>query len=709
MLKKYDKILYEVLIDKTSATKESLEPIIKKVEDSGQGFKQVLIDEGLFIEKNILVLLAEKLGFEYYNLREIIPEEEVLSKVPVKIASYYNFLPLNIKERILTVAVNYPLDIMIQDEIRTQLGYNIKIGLSCSRDILEGLNKFYGVATQTLEGIDSDKSQKKELPSGDNSEDVVEDIGKLAGAASVINLVNQIIIDGWKKRASDIHIEPYRDKSFIRYRIDGLLYDTHVSDKMSKFLKPIVSRIKIMSSLNIVERRLPQDGRAVVKVQGEILDLRISTMPTPFGESLVMRILPTKRLLGLEKLGLSTKNLQTLMSVIRKPNGIIFVTGPTGSGKTTTLYSCLNEINTKVRKIITIEDPIEYETTGITQMQVMPQIGLTFSQGLRSILRHDPDVIMLGEIRDLETAEIAIRIALTGHLMFSTLHTNDAAGGITRLIDIGVEPYLVASSSEAFIAQRLIRVLCLECKYEDKTVSQEIREMISKDLGIGLESFSIFNAKGCEHCNFTGFVGRQAIYEILVLDEEIKNLIIKRTPSSQIKSAAVSKGMTVLRQDGWQKVIAGLATVEEVMQITAPLENGSKKTFYNEPQSGKIIFSGLSQRAYNRLDDKINFTYEVYKTKEGLLRGEVNSKDTGTTKNISAGGLIFVSGEFLSMEYILSIKISFPDGGDYIQCLAKIVKITEIIPNKAYEVALCFLDIASTQRARIDKYVARKS
>ncbi|MCK5393782.1 MAG: type II/IV secretion system protein, partial [Candidatus Omnitrophica bacterium] len=404
MLKKYDKILYEVLIDKTSANKESLEPIAKKAEDLGQGFKQTLIEEGLFTEKNILLLLAENLGVEYYNLHEIIPNEEVISKVPVKIASYYKFFPLNIKERVLTVIVSYPLDINIQDEIRTQLGYSIEIGLSCLADILEGINKFYGVATQTLEGIDSNQSQKSELPSGDSSDDIVEDIEKLAGAASVINLVNQIIVDGWKKRASDIHIEPYRNKSFIRYRIDGILYDTHVSDKISKFLRSIISRIKIMSSLNIVERRLPQDGRCVVKVQGESLDLRISTIPTPFGESLVIRILPTKRIFGLEKLGFSTKDFQTLMTIIKKPNGIIFVTGPTGSGKTTTLYSCLNEINTKVRKVITIEDPIEYEMTGITQMQIMPQIGLTFSQGLRSILRHDPDVIMLGEVRDLETA-----------------------------------------------------------------------------------------------------------------------------------------------------------------------------------------------------------------------------------------------------------------------------------------------------------------
>ncbi len=709
MLKKYDKILYEVLIDKTSATKESLEPIVKKTEDSGQGFKQTLIEESLFTEKNILLLLAENLGVEYYNLHEIIPNEEVLSKVPVKIASYYKFFPLNIKERVLTVIVSYPLDINIQDEIRTQLGYSIEIGLSCLSDILEGINNFYGVATQTLEGIDSNQSQKSELPSGDSSDDIVEDIEKLAGAASVINLVNQIIVDGWKKRASDIHIEPYRNKSFIRYRIDGLLYDTHVSDKISKFLRSIISRIKIMSSLNIVERRLPQDGRCVVKVQGESLDLRISTIPTPFGESLVIRILPTKRIFGLEKLGFSTKDFQTLMTIIKKPNGIIFVTGPTGSGKTTTLYSCLNEINTKVRKVITIEDPIEYEMTGITQMQIMPQIGLTFSQGLRSILRHDPDVIMLGEVRDLETAEISIRIALTGHLMFSTLHTNDAASGITRLVDIGVEPYLVASSAEAFIAQRLIRVICMECKYEDKTVSQEVREMISRDLGISIESCSIFNAKGCEHCNFTGFIGRQAIYEILVVDEEIKDLIIKKTPSSRIKNVAVSKGMTVLRQDGWKKVIAGLATVEEVMQITAPLGHGTQKIFSNDIPSEESKLLGLGRRVYHRIENEINFTYEVYKTKDDLLKGEVSSENIANTKNISAGGLIFVSEEHLSMEYILSVKIKLSDGSEPIQCLSKVVRMSEIIPNKAYEVALCFLDIASTQRGRIDQYIGKKS
>ena len=353
----------------------------------------------------------------------------------------------------------------------------------------------------------------------------------------------------------------------IRYRIDGVLYNASVPSDIGRFFQAIVSRIKIMSNLDIVERRLPQDGRAIVNVGKEEFDLRISVLPTPEGEGIVIRVLPARMLFSLKKLGLEPKDLEILEKLIEKPHGIIFVTGPTGSGKTTTLYASLNKIKSTRNKIITIEDPIEYELEGITQVQIAAEVGLTFAQGLRSIFRHDPDIIMVGEVRDFETAELAIRVALTGHLVFSTLHTNDAAGAVNRLLDIGVEPYLVASSVEAFIAQRLVRLICPACKVEDKTVAQEIKLQIMKEMG-ATSDVKIYKGEGCETCNFTGFKGRTAIYEILVVDRMIRELILKKASTDKMREKAIERGMRVLCLSGWGKVIKGLTTPAEVMRVT---------------------------------------------------------------------------------------------------------------------------------------------
>ncbi|RKY33582.1 MAG: type II/IV secretion system protein, partial [Candidatus Duberdicusella sinuisediminis] len=448
-MKRAEDILKKVLIDR-GLIKEEDWAKVREEANKAENLILGLAQQGLISEKEALQILAQQLHLQYSDLKNVTIDKRVLDKVPVRIAFYYKFLPLKVEERDLTLAVSFPLDIKIQDEIRTHLGYNIKVVLASRGEILEALKRFYGVGAETLERI-SISSQEEAKPELEEVEKI-EEIESLAEDASVIRLVNEIISDAYKKRATDIHLEPYRGEVAVRYRIDGILYDIKTSSQIKDFFSAIISRIKIMANLNIVERRLPQDGRAIVKVQDEALDLRISTMPTPYGESVVIRILPTKMLFNLEKLGLSKRDLDILEGLIRKPYGIIFVTGPTGSGKTTTLYACLNRINTRDKKIITLEDPIEYEIKGITQVQVNPSIGLDFARGLRSILRHDPDIIMVGEVRDLETAEIAIRVALTGHLIFSTLHTNDAPSGITRLIDIGIEPYLISSSVEAFIA-----------------------------------------------------------------------------------------------------------------------------------------------------------------------------------------------------------------------------------------------------------------
>ncbi|UCC94433.1 MAG: Flp pilus assembly complex ATPase component TadA, partial [Candidatus Omnitrophota bacterium] len=515
------------------------------------------------------------------------------------------------------------------------------------------------------------------------------------------------ILEAYRKRATDIHLEPHRGDVAIRYRIDGILYDITVSPEVKNYIIPIISRIKIMCNLNIVERRLPQDGRAIVKAQDQTLDLRISTLPTPHGESIVIRILPTTMLFSLEKLGLSRKDLDILEELLRKSYGIIFVTGPTGSGKTTTLYACLRTINIRERKIITLEDPIEYELKGIIQIQVHPQIGLDFARGLRSILRHDPDIIMVGEVRDLETAEIAIRVALTGHLIFSTLHTNDAASGITRLIDIGIEPYLIASSVEAFIAQRLVRVICPNCKYEDAP-SRELKDSIRKELDLeSADKARVFKGKGCEQCNFTGFFGRTALYEILLVDDDIKELILKRLPSSEIKKMAKSKGMHTLMQDGWRKVVEGITTPEEVLRVISAQEYMLETRTEGIPVLKEAI-SDADRRAYPRLDTSVNVHYKGVKGK-----GEFSSKGFGAlqkfaiTKNISASGVCFTAPESLVPDSVLDLQIDLPDGKGPIKCLGRVVWVNKLSDGNS-EVGISLLDLTGGDKKRIGQYVKQE-
>jgi len=406
--------------------------------------------------------------------------------------------------------------------------------------------------------------------------------------------------------------------------------------------------------------------------------------------------------------------------LIKQPHGIIFVTGPTGSGKTTTLYACLSKINTDERKIITIEDPIEYELEGITQLQVLPKIGLSFSQGLRSMLRHDPDVMMVGEVRDAETAEIAIRVALTGHLVFSTLHTNDAASGITRLIDIGLEPYLVASSVEAFIGQRLVRVLCPHCKIEDKAALPELKKMIAEDLGLSSHNeVKIYKGKGCDKCNSTGFYGRTAVYEILLVDPEIRNLITGKSSSDEINNLAKSKGMLSMRQNGWRRVISGVTTPGEVLKVTqsevfaiesidhAPTLKKEKNPNIDLEKVEEIVKSSQdSRRDFARLDVRMNVRYKVVKCKDSKRITSI--EHNSVTENISAGGLVFLSNQPLPKETILEFKIELSGQAKPIQCLCKVVRVEEVIVNKTYDIAVCFLDISGAERTRFNKFVIEK-
>jgi len=564
----------QMLINKKLITSEQLEEGLSEQTRTGELLGAILIKKGFLNQEDFLKVLSEQFNVPFIKLKETTIDPLAIKKVPAKFAWYYKVMPVKFVDNKLLIASSDPLRSL--DDLRIFLGYDLKPALAEETEIMEAIKEHYGVGAETVEGIIAKAPKDTRGPDASKETGKIEDIEKLAEDASVVKLVNQIILEAYQKRATDIHIEPFRGKMSIRYRIDGVLYNANVPVDIERFFLAIISRIKIMSRLNIVERRLPQDGRAVIKIGKEELDLRISIIPTRYGEGMVIRILPMSMLFSLERLGLAPEDLELLAKLIKKPHGIILVTGPTGSGKSTTLYGCLNDIKSSRNKIITIEDPIEYELEGITQIQVVPEIGFTFAQGLRSILRHDPDIMMVGEIRDFETAELAIRSALTGHLVFSTIHTNDAAGAVARLLNIGIEPYLAASSVEAFIAQRLVRLICPDCKKIDTDVPDNFRTLIGQDIArssgglkhLKPEEINIYKGQGCKECNFTGYKGRTAIHEILVVDKGIRELMLRKASTDELRDKAVSSGMKTLRLCGWKKVIDGLTTPEEILRVT---------------------------------------------------------------------------------------------------------------------------------------------
>ena len=555
-------LLGENLIQKGLISRRELDIGLKEHKKTGQFLGTSLVKLGFIKEEELYPVLAEQLKLSYFKLKEITIDPKIIQKLPAKYAFHYKLIPVKFENDKLTVAVSDPLDLRTIDDLRLLLSLDVVSVLATESDIYEAIRKYYGIGGETIEKIMDTTELTKELTLSTSK---TEDVADLAEDASIIKFVNQILVQAVKDRATDIHIEPYEDELRVRYRIDGVLYDISVPSNIKYFQAAIVSRIKIMSNLDIVERRLPQDGRIKIKAGQEELDLRISILPTQFGESVDIRLLSGKMLYSLKNLGLSPSDISILGKLIEKPYGIIFVTGPTGSGKTTTLYACLSKIDKKDKKIITIEDPIEYQLKGVTQIQIHPSIGLSFATGLRSMLRHDPDIMMVGEVRDFETLEITIRVALTGHLVFSTIHTNDAAGAVARLLDMGVEPYLVASSVECFIAQRLVRLICLNCKTAVKPNKEVLVEFGIKE---DVNNLTIYEGKGCESCKFTGYRGRTGIYEFLVMNEEIRDLIIHRSSSDQIKKKALELGMHTLRMDGWERVKKGITTLDEVIRVT---------------------------------------------------------------------------------------------------------------------------------------------
>ncbi|HEX9780018.1 MAG TPA: GspE/PulE family protein [bacterium] len=531
------------LVEQRLISEEQLADALKLQTSDQQFLGAILLERGWVKPEALLEAAGAVYGLPTVRLREMRIEREALAQVPLKVALHFKVMPLSLADGTLRVAIANPQDLRLLDDLGLALERRVKIEpvLATEAEILDALKRHYGLGADTVDRIVADRARQPGA-SPAVPEESLEDIEHLAGDASVIKLVNQLILEAHQRRATDIHLEPYRGTVRLRYRVDGLLEQVDVPPAIRELFPAIISRVKVLSNLNIVERRLPQDGRASVKIGKEKLDLRIATLPTPAGESVVIRILPNQMLLDFAELGFQEQDLALLERMIRKPHGLICVTGPTGSGKTTTLYACLKRINTEERKIITIEDPVEYEMAHVTQVQVHPEIGLSFAQGLRSMLRHDPDVMMVGEVRDLETAELAVRCALTGHLVFSTLHTNDAVSALVRLMDMGVDPYLIASSIECIIAQRLVRTLCAHCKADGRP-------------------------RGCEECHRMGYLGRTAIYEFFVMSEPIRELILERASLDVVRRRAAELGMRPMRQHGEEKVRTGLTTMEELLRV----------------------------------------------------------------------------------------------------------------------------------------------
>ena len=550
--------LGQLLVERGIISFQELETALAEQKRTEEFLGTILIRRGVVSEDVLVPLLSEHLGIPCVHLKDIPIDPAALAKVPAKFANHYTLLPLRLSGHVLDVAIANPFDVQTLDELKLLLDCDVKPVLAGPHDIRSAIQRHYGLGASAVEQLLDTGAAQPLAPRSAS----VEDISALAEEASIVSFVNQVILQAVKDRATDIHFEPYEKAMRIRERVDGVLYEIPLPPDLVRLHQAVVSRIKVMAKLDIAERRLPQDGRIKVRLDGQELDLRVSVLPTSFGEGVDIRVLSSAMLFSLKQLGLGPDHLATLSTLLQKPHGIMFVTGPTGSGKTTTLYACLSTLNSTDRKIITIEDPIEYQIPGINQIQVHPKIGLSFAQGLRSILRHDPDILMVGEVRDPETAEITIRSALTGHLVFSTLHTNDAAGGVTRLLDMGVEPFLVASSVLCFIAQRLVRVVCPAC------ATQRSPEPILKEqFGVSELPNTLKVGRGCPACKATGYQGRTAIYEFLVVDEAIHQLVLKRVSSHDILRTAKQAGMRTLRQDGWLKITQGLTTPEEVLRV----------------------------------------------------------------------------------------------------------------------------------------------
>jgi type IV pilus assembly protein PilB len=558
-----NKQVVELFVEQHVLQPSQADDVLSEADLNGKTIAQAMTDSGFVDERGFYQTIADGLGTEYVDLSETEIAPEILRLIPSGLARLHRALPIGISGNALRVALVDPLDPRAGEDLRFALGKDVDVVVAPAEQIEDRIKQYYGADTSSMEEILKQLGEAGgllQLREGDGAAIEAE-----ANATPIIRFVDLILYQAIQDRASDIHFEPFENEFKIRYRVDGALYE--MSPPPRHLALPVISRVKVMASMNIAERRLPQDGRIQKHIAGRNIDLRVSTLPTQFGESLVLRVLDRSIVnLDLEALGMPDYIYNFLLEMIERPNGIFIATGPTGSGKTTTLYSCLRKINTIDSKLITAEEPVEYDLEGIVQVPVNDAIGLTFARVLRSFLRQDPDRIMIGETRDLETAQIAIQASLTGHLVFTTLHTNDAPGTVTRLIDMGVEPFLISSTLEAVLGQRLLRSICRQCR-----ATYQPNDALLAELGISrgeIGDKQFFYGKGCDACNNTGYKGRKGIYELLKITDPLRELINERAPTVTIKQKAIELGMVTLRQDGLRSIFAGDTTIEEVLRYT---------------------------------------------------------------------------------------------------------------------------------------------
>ena len=550
----------QVLVEKGLVTVEDIDTAERLREDQGLRLDQALIQNGALSEQDFLKVMGERLDFEIVDLPNATIQDEAIRSLPSRFVYRNHLAPIASENGMLKVATSDPFDLYVFDEIKLLTGLQVSPVLAPRDEIDKVIKDHYGVGGDTVEEMTGDDDLALT-----GSEDDSQDLLQMAQEASVIKLVNEIILEAINERASDIHIEPFERTLSIRYRIDGVLQEAAVPPQINRFKSAIISRVKILSNMNIAERRLPQDGRIKFSVGSRQVDVRVSVIPMIFGEGVVMRILDkTNVLYSLTELGLDEETFEQFETLIEKPHGIFLVTGPTGSGKTTTLYAALNAIVGPEKKVITTEDPVEYNLEGVNQIPVDHKVGMSFAMGLRAILRHDPDVVMIGEIRDLETAQAATQASLTGHLVLSTLHTNDAASAATRLIDMGVEPFLVSSTLSGVMAQRLVRVICPTCKTQINPKDAGLPKNMKWPKGA-----KVFTGSGCRACRSSGYRGRTGLYELLTMNEELGERIIDRVASSELVRIGRANGMRLLSEDGWLKVRNGVTTPDEVLRVTA--------------------------------------------------------------------------------------------------------------------------------------------
>ncbi|MEY2501876.1 MAG: type pilus assembly protein PilB [Verrucomicrobiota bacterium] len=555
----------DIFVEQQVLQSSQADDVLQEAQLNGKTVEQALIDSGFVDHRQFYQVIADALGTEFVELGEGDIAPEILRLIPAGLARLHRALPVALSDHTLEVALVDPLDPRAAEDLRFALGKDVHVVVAPAEEVEERIKRYYGSDSSSMEDILKQLGETGELLALRGTDESATAVEADANATPIIRFVDLILFQAIQDRASDIHFEPFENEFKIRYRVDGALYE--MAPPPRHLALPVISRVKVMANMNIAERRLPQDGRIQKNVAGRSVDLRVSTLPTQFGESVVLRVLDRSTVnLDLEALGLPEYIYDYILEIIHRPNGIFIVTGPTGSGKTTTLYSCLRRINTIDSKLLTAEEPVEYDLEGIVQVPVNEAIGLTFARTLRAFLRQDPDRIMVGETRDLETAQISIQASLTGHLVFTTLHTNDAPGAITRLIDMGVEPFLISSTLEAVLGQRLLRSICPQCR-----TTYEPTELLLGQLGLSRHDIGdrkFFYGKGCDACNQTGYKGRKGIYELMKITDPLREMINERAPTVTLKEKAVELGMVTLRQDGLRSIFAGDTTIEEVLKYT---------------------------------------------------------------------------------------------------------------------------------------------